>query len=534
MQTYNIIVLGVIPFGTKTSTTNFACLKMTASKEKIQPFLAVLAHVLFVSMVGWAQPAIEREMLYDTSSFYYLDAGRYPQRDAALPIGVFDSGTGGLTVFNAIATFDEHHNRDGAAGADGLPDFATEDFIYLADQANMPYGHYSSVGKTEFLRELILKDAQFLLGRHYYGTEAQAATDKRQIKALVIACNTATAYGKSDIEALLQKAHIDIPVVGVIDAGAEGALSLFGPSENGSIGVFATAGTVASGGYARAIERLKGAMGLKGDIAVFNQGGVGLAEAIDEDLSYIDTKATSVRDNYKGPNVSPQTSLAIDKTLLKIYNFDFSDYKMLCDAKKADDCGNLQINSAENYVRYHLVSMLEHMRQTPGAKPLKVLILGCTHYPYMTQVIEQVLIELRNYREGRKYRYRHLLMPKIALIDPSVNTARELYEHLVGRKLQNPSGSLTNNSEFYISVPNPTAPGVGLEQDGARFTYAYKYGRNPNEHIEHVRVTPFTRRNVSDSVAERLRQQIPAVYALIQNFGRQNPKMRSVQVGEKI
>lgn len=482
-----------------------------------------------------AQPeiAVERAILSDFNSFYYIDAGKYPQKEVRLPIGVFDSGTGGLTVFNAIATFDEHNNSNQAPGSDGRLDFDREDFIYLADQANMPYGNYAAVGKSELLRELIIKDAQFLLGQRYYTPDDSLAADKKPVKAIVVACNTATAYGKTDIEALIKKTGLNIPVIGVIDAGARGALSLFAPGESGSIGVFATAGTVASGGYARAIQRIKQEKGYTGKITVFNQGGVGLAEAIDEDLSYIDKKATDVRNNYKGPNVGAQTPLEIDKTLLRIYNFDFSDYKMLCDARKADDCGNLQINSAENYVRYHLVSMLENMRNTPGVQPMKVLILGCTHYPYMKETIHQVLAELRQYKEGRRYRYRHLLAPRVELVDPSVNTARELYEYLQKSNTWNPAGDI-RNTEFYISVPNTRLPGVGLEADGGRFTYDYKYGRQAGEGVQHVHVTPFTRRNISDSVSERLKIQIPAVYELIQTFGKQSSKMRHLREAEKI
>jgi glutamate racemase len=490
--------------------------------------------LLFSCLAGpsFAQTNIKHAVLYDTTSFYYTRFGQHPEKDAGLPIGVFDSGTGGLTVFDAIVRFDEHNNRNGARGADGLPDFATEDFIYLADQANMPYGNYSSVNKTELLKELIIKDAQFLFGNRYYKNE-NLASDKKPVKALVIACNTATAYGKEYIEELLKEAKSGMPVIGVIDAGAEGALSLFRPDESGSIGVFATAGTVASGGYKRALERMKKELGYTGDLQVFSQGGVGLAEAIDEDLNYIDKSAAAVRTNYKGPNVAENANLAIDRTLLRIYNFDFTEYKMLCDAKRVDDCGELQINSADNYVRYHLVSLLELMRKTPGAKPMKAMILGCTHYPYMTETITRVLGELRNYKEGRKYRYRHLLAKKVALVDPSVNTARELYEYLQTQKMQNTNGSL-KNSEFYISVPNPKVPGAGLEPDGTRFTYDYKYGRKAGEGVQHILTTPFSRQNISPGVAERLRQQIPQVYELIRYFEQNNTKTAYLKPEERL
>ena len=98
-----------------------------------------------------------------------------------LPIGVFDSGVGGLTVLEALKKHDRHDNRTGAEGADGVPDFQGERFIYLGDQANMPYGNYAAAGRTDFLRELILRDGLFLLGRRH------ARGDKPPVKAIVIA-----------------------------------------------------------------------------------------------------------------------------------------------------------------------------------------------------------------------------------------------------------------------------------------------------------------------------------------------------------
>jgi glutamate racemase len=96
--------------------------------------------------------------------------------------------------------------------SDGIPDFEKEYFIYLADQANMPYGNYPSLGKTDLLKEHILKDVQFLLSNKYYQLpgDQEYKTDKLPVKVIVIACNTATAYGMEDIEKFLLKAKLDI------------------------------------------------------------------------------------------------------------------------------------------------------------------------------------------------------------------------------------------------------------------------------------------------------------------------------------
>ena len=465
--------------------------------------------------------------------FYHIDFKDYPVLDKTLPVGVFDSGTGGLTVLNAIVNFDKFQNQTNKNTPDGQPDFAKEKFVYLADQANMPYGNYAAAGKTDLLQEHVLKDVQFLLGNKYYqdGQAANYRTDKQPVKVLVIACNTATAYGQTKIEEFLKTVGLPIKVIGVIDAGSRGALQTFKKDESGSIGIFATAGTVSSQGYDRAIRRFQVEMGYTGQIQLFGQGGIGLAEAIDEDPNYINRTTKAPRDNYRGPNISGSNPL-IERQLLKIYNFDFEAQRMLCDAAKVDDCSQLQINSAENYVRYHLVTLLEKMRLTPNALPLKTLILGCTHYPYMTEPIEKVLAELRNYQEMGQFRYKNLLAEKITLIDPAINTARELYDYLYISRAFNPSANMATQSEFYISVPNVLNPNVKTETDG-RFTYDYKYGRNAHELQEYVKVVPFSNKNISTDVTDRLRKQIPNTFELIKSFGA-NPKTQFMGVDKRI
>ncbi|GEM_PF-4046646 len=71
---------------------------------------------------------------------YYIDTSMYPNERMSLPIGIFDSGTGGLAVLNSIFELDAFNNSTHEPGSDGIPDFISERFIYLADEANMPYG----------------------------------------------------------------------------------------------------------------------------------------------------------------------------------------------------------------------------------------------------------------------------------------------------------------------------------------------------------------------------------------------------------
>ena len=134
---------------------------------------------------------------------------------ASRPIGVFDSGIGGLTVVRELRRQLPH-----------------ESIVYFGDTARVPYGPKSP--------ETVL----------HYSREAAAFLLERDVKAIVIACNTATAHAH---EAL--SAELDIPVIGVIGPGARAAAAA---TRSGRIGVIGTTGTIASGAYDRAVRLLVG------------------------------------------------------------------------------------------------------------------------------------------------------------------------------------------------------------------------------------------------------------------------------------
>jgi len=476
---------------------------------------------------------IVNTIINDNESFYHIDFTTYPETDTSLPIGVFDSGTGGLTVLKAIVNYDQNQNSTYQLGSDGVLDFNNESFIYLGDQANMPYGNYSKENKVDLLKEHIIKDAQFLMSNKYYTdvNDTSVNTDKKPVKALVIACNTATAYGKDHIENFIKRANSNIKVIGVIDAGVRGVLETMKKDENGIIGVLATAGTVASKGYHNTILKFKDQLGYQGNIEVFSQGGIGIAEAVDEDVNYFDKNLKKPRKYYKGPGL--EGDVKIDKMLFEIYNFNFDNNKMLCNTEKADDCSILQINDAENYVRYHMVTLLENIRKSNTTNQLKSIILGCTHYPYLIDEINVVLNELYNYKSNNgDYLYRKFMVEKIQLVDPAVNTAKELYDYLNKKELFNPDGNM-KDSEFYISVANKENKNTVINEEG-RFPYDYKYGRNVGEIQEYVKVVPFSRANISADILTRFQKQIPYVYQLMQHFNAKNKKAKNLQQAQKI
>lgn len=129
----------------------------------------------------------------------------------SLPIGIFDSGVGGLTVYRAL------HER--------LPN---ERFVYLGDTARVPYGTKS----LATIERYAIENSRFLAAQN--------------IKLLVVACNTASALALPAI-----RKAIDIDVVGVIEPGARKAVE----TSNTRIGVIATEATIGSAAYRKAIKR---------------------------------------------------------------------------------------------------------------------------------------------------------------------------------------------------------------------------------------------------------------------------------------
>lgn len=487
---------------------------------KRPPFylLSLIAPLLTLICFSCGRPEnIKDAIIKHRNSFFYVDFKSYPSNDPALPVGVFDSGTGGLSV---LADLVQH---------EGL---AHESYIYMGDLANMPYGSYSQENNTELLIEHVIKDVQFLLGNKYYrsGDAASPQTDKKPVKAIVIACNTATAYALDTVKKFLEEAGSDIGVIGVIDAGATGAFGNFSPGEDGSIAVMATDGTVKSGAYPEAIILKNRNDGQEENIKVFQQAGIGIAEAIDESPDAIDRKATSPRADYKGPTETGSGDMRIDKYLWSRYDFNLGNGAMLFDGETSDP-RNIQINSVENYIAFHVVSLMEKIRKTEGALPLNSVVLACTHYPFFTETFRKEFLRLRDYREDGEYIYRHLIAEDLILVNPAVEVANQLYELLASEQLLHEGNG--NGCEFYISVPNLRNSHVKIRDDGS-FTYDYKYGRKAGEVREYVKVVPFSRKSIPGDVLKRLSVQIPGVWDLITEFNTASPRTGYLAPSERI
>jgi glutamate racemase len=131
------------------------------------------------------------------------------------PVGIFDSGVGGLTVVRAIT--------------DSLPN---ESIVYFGDTARFPYGPRPLAEVREFAVEIALHLME------------------RDVKLIVIACNTATAAALGEVAAA-----VAVPVIGVIEPAVRAAIRT---TRNGRVGLIGTEGTVRSGAYQQAMDRLKG------------------------------------------------------------------------------------------------------------------------------------------------------------------------------------------------------------------------------------------------------------------------------------
>lgn len=148
--------------------------------------------------------------------------GGYAINDPTAPIGVFDSGVGGLTVAREI-----------------MRQIPNERLVYFGDTARVPYGNKSKETVTKYSKQIV----RFL--------------QTQNVKAIVVACNTASAYALEEIEK-----ELDIPVIGVVKPGARVAAEA---THNKKVGVIATAGTIQSRIYTDYIQ------GIESDIQVIGK-----------------------------------------------------------------------------------------------------------------------------------------------------------------------------------------------------------------------------------------------------------------------
>lgn len=235
------------------------------------------------------------------------------------PIGVFDSGIGGLTVVKRLASM--------------LP---AENLIYFGDTARVPYGSKSNSTVIEYS----LQNAHFLI--------------EKNVKAIVVACNTASSVAIQEL-----KNNFAVPIIGMIEPGAKYALS---HSSNGRIGVIGTRATISNQAYSKEIKKLNQ------DIDVFEKACPLFVPLAEE--GWIEHKAT---------------------------------YEI-----------------AEEY--------LKDLRELN----IDTLILGCTHYPILAKVIQEIIGE------------------NVKLIDSGIASA-EVVRGEISRVGFETNSFGTGNHQFFVS-----------------------------------------------------------------------------------
>ena len=177
------------------------------------------------------------------------------------PIGVFDSGIGGLTVVREM-----------------IHQMPNESIIYFGDTARVPYGPKSPDTVLRYSREIV----SYLKGEG--------------VKALVVACNTATAHA---LPALREE--FDFPIIGVIGPGARAAVAA---TRKKRVGVIGTAGTIRSGAYEKAIRKLLP------DVELIAQPCALFVPLIEE--GWVDTEPTrAIARNYLAPMVSAEVDTLV-------------------------------------------------------------------------------------------------------------------------------------------------------------------------------------------------------------------------------
>lgn len=247
-----------------------------------------------------------------------------------VPIGVFDSGLGGLTVARALS--------------EGLPQ---ESILYVGDTKRCPYGPRDQAEVRDFAREI----AGWLVGRN--------------VKMIVIACNTATA---ASLEVLQHE--LSIPVIGVIEPGARAAVKA---TRTGTIGVLATQGTVQSKSYVRALQKL------------------------DPDAHIIQCAA-------------PRFVQLVEETLAHAHRNAGCTARAACNLSAAGTAAAPSATHAartsELFENDRAKRIVQETLEPLRGQAIDTVVLGCTHFPLLATQIQQVL------------------GPDVVLVNPAEETVR--------------------------------------------------------------------------------------------------------------
>lgn len=455
---------------------------------------------------------ISRKAIGDSSSIYYGNFQEYPELPS-LPLGVFDCCPDGFSIVEKLLTADFYDNITGKRGADGIADFGGEYFQILFDRANGPYAGYTA-GNEDFLKEQAVRNALFLMGESYYNLaeDEYQSGYKEPVKIVLVSSPVADYYGLSDIQAMLDGSGTGVKAVGVIESAVTEALKDVDEDGNFCVGVLYSPGGVTSREYETVIRRMASERGVSGRIQIFNQEGIGIDGALKGDPAYIDTSASVARAGYAGP-VTGISYNNIDASLFDRYGFNTHDNAMLFPSGSRA-ISDVQLNSVENYVRYHLVSLVERHRRSGSRIPLSSIILADCSYDSVRDVMDKVMVELYNHKRGGIYLYRNSISPDFRFINPEECAVREVYRILRedgNLALRGTKSILTP----FISLPSASVPPDSLNAQGG-FKDSYLYGRAAGTEDITTKVVPFARRYIEEGEMREI-ESYSKTFTLIRN-----------------
>ena len=314
---------------------------------------------------------------------------QYTSLDPYAPVGVFDSGVGGLTVAREIMR--------------QLPE---ERLVYFGDTARVPYGSKSQATILRFVRQIV----RFL--------------ETKEVKAIVVACNTASAYALETIEK-----EIQLPIIGVVKPGAKTAAAA---SRNGRIGVIATDATIGSGLYTQFIRSINPKLQVFGKACplfcpLVEEGWLKDPVTVEVANRYLEPLlATGIDTLVMGCTHYPLLRSTLREIMGDKVNLVNPAYETARELKALLEEGLTHDFVTEEIAKRYLKELQE--------KDIDTLILGCTHYPLLRSLI------------------RGIMGDQVQLVNPAYETAlglrRLLQEHhILSDKM--PEGA--TRYQFYVS-----------------------------------------------------------------------------------
>lgn len=458
---------------------------------------------------------IVRKALYDSASVYFGNFGEYPDKLSSLPLGIIDCSVDGFCVIEKFLGMDSFDNITGEKVPDSIGDFAGENFQIIADAANGPFIGYARHDNRDYQYERLVKDALFLMGGSHYNLSVDNFKSgiKEPVKLIVYASDFSDLEGTSVLNEFLNRTGTGVKAIGVLESGIRDMVDGFAGQDNVCVGILYPSGALSSREYESEVRTVAEKCGFNGILQIYNQEAVGLSDALREDTLYVLPSAKSVRNSYSGPVLGVSYN-NIDVSLLDRYRFKMEDHALLL-KRHNGAYTDMQLNSVENYVRYHLVSMVERHRRSGSRVPISAILLVDYRYEEVLDIMAQVISELYDYKRDGMYLYRNSLSRDFRFILPIESAAVAAYSIL------RTDGHLALSGTKSELRPFITWPSSGLNPEytdsTGRLTDEFKYGRAAGTEDIYTKELPFAPRYVDAKTMMFIENNNPLTYSLIRN-----------------